>query len=304
LGVTQPYIKVLGPYCPGRLSHLWVMRVIASWVHVYYKALWRRRSRLPRVSELPVESYFRRPPRESGWTRQVVFRPGNVNLLVRQRMNMKANRLAVFALILASIVVLTACSSTETKPTETAKPAAAAQSKDPVLYTGQEAFNKMMLLAKKWAPDALPVRLESSLTSEVTGQGGKSVMWTGYFASASHRAVKKFVCSGSREPSAPPVGVSSSGGEETYSASTNVAALQATFLKTDSDKAYEIAQSHGGDSLIKENAKQPVTYMLYWDARQNIPIWNVVYGKSAEDKDRKAVGVVNATTGSFMGTRK
>src|SRR5258708_10559998 len=79
-----------------------------------------------------------------------------------------------FALSLISVAILTTgCSSTPNNPTENAaeKPALAAptQSKEPVLYTGQEAFNRMMGLALRWSRDAQPARLESVPTSETTG---------------------------------------------------------------------------------------------------------------------------------------
>jgi hypothetical protein len=68
---------------------------------------------------------------------------------------------------------------------------------------GVEAFNHMIGLAMKWAPDAQPARLEAVLTPETTGQNGKATIWRGYFASPGPRAVKTIVCSGSRRPDAP-----------------------------------------------------------------------------------------------------
>ncbi|HKB99431.1 MAG TPA: hypothetical protein VKD23_11650, partial [Terriglobales bacterium] len=82
--------------------------------------------------------------------------------------------------------------------------AAPTQSKEPVLYTGQEAFNRMMGLALRWSRDAQPARLESVPTSETTGQNGKSTVWRGFFASPSRRSTKTIVCSGSHRPDAPP----------------------------------------------------------------------------------------------------
>ena len=87
---------------------------------------------------------------------------------------MKFYRLA-FAVGVISVAVLTAgCGSTENNggPEKPASPAPS-QSKEPVLYTGQEAFNRMMGLALKWSADAQPARLESVLTTETTGQNGK-----------------------------------------------------------------------------------------------------------------------------------
>src|SRR5271157_1482510 len=164
---------------------------------------------------------------------------------------MKLYRLA-FALSVISVAILTAgCSSTENKPSTPEAPAAAAppQSKEPVLYTGQEAFNRMLGLAMKWSPDAQPARLESVLTTETTGKDGKSAIWRGYFASPARRAVKTIVCSGSRRPDAPPFGVSPEGADGAYNAQSASLAFSQYLLKTDTDKAFTMAQQHGGDAI-------------------------------------------------------
>src|ERR1035438_6332413 len=218
---------------------------------------------------------------------------------------MKSYRLA-FALTVVSFAVLTACSSTENKPNEStsATPAAAAppQSKAPALYTGQEAFNRMMGLALKWSVDAQPARLESGLTTETTGQDGKSTVWRGYFASPARRAVKTIVCSGGRRPDSPPFGVSTEGADGAYNAQSAGLIFSQYLLKTDTDKAFAIAQQHGGEAIVKKDAKQPITYVLLKDKQQNIPVWYVIYGTS--ETDRKGIGVINATTGAFVRAAK
>jgi hypothetical protein len=219
---------------------------------------------------------------------------------------MKLYRLA-FALSVISVAILTpGCSSTENKPTESTseKPAAAAQPpiREPVLYTGQAAFNRMMGLALKWSPDAQPARLESVLTTETSGQDGKSTIWRGYFVSPSRRSTKTIVCAGSRRPDAPPFGVSAEGREGAYNADSATLAFLPLLLKTDTDKAFAIAQQHGGEAIVKKDAKQPVTYLLLKDRKQNVPVWYVIYGTS--ETDRKGIGVINATTGAFVSAGK
>ncbi len=219
---------------------------------------------------------------------------------------MKLYRLA-FALSVISVAILTAgCRSTENKPMESTpeKPATAVQPeiKGPVLYTGQAAFNRMMGLAMKWSPDAQPARLESVHTTETTGQDGKSTIWRGYFASPSRRSTKTIICSGSRRPDAPPFGVSAEGREGAYNAEAANLAFLPLLLKTDTDKAFAIAQQHGGAAIVKKDAKQPVTYLLLKDRKQNVPVWYVIYGSS--ETDRKGIGVINATTGAFVSAGK
>jgi len=216
---------------------------------------------------------------------------------------MKFYRLA-FAVGVISVAVLTAgCGSTENNggPEKPASPAPS-QSKEPVLYTGQEAFNRMMGLALKWSADAQPARLESVLTTETTGQNGKSTVWRGFFASPRRRSVKTIVCSGSRRPDAPPFGVSAEGSEGAYNADAANLAFLPLLVKTDTDKAFEITRQHGGDAILKKNAQQPITYLLLKDRKQNVPVWYVIYGTS--EKDRKGISVINATTGAFMSAGK
>ena len=216
---------------------------------------------------------------------------------------MKFYRLA-FAVSVISVAVLTAgCGSTENSggPEKPASPAPS-QSKEPVLYTGQEAFNRMMGLALKWSTDAQPARLESVLTTETTGQNGKSTVWRGFFASPRRRSVKTIVCSGSRRPDAPPYGVSAEGSEGAYNADAANLAFLPLLVKTDTDKAFEITRQHGGDAILKKNAQQPITYLLLKDRKQNVPVWYVIYGTS--EKDRKGISVINATTGAFISAGK
>lgn len=210
----------------------------------------------------------------------------------------------VFTFGVISIAILTAgCSSTENKSTsETPAVTTPPPKKDPQLYTGQQAFNQMMGLALKWSPDAQPARVESVVTTETTGQDGKSTIWRGYFASPSRRATKTIVCSGSRQADAPPFGVSTEGTDGAYDAAAANLAFLPLLLKTDTDQAFTIAQQHGGEALVKKNAQQPVTYLLLKDGRQNVPVWYVIYGTS--EKDRKGIGVINATTGAFVRASK
>jgi hypothetical protein len=219
---------------------------------------------------------------------------------------MKFYRLA-FALSVISVAMLTAgCSSSENKAENSMpeKPAsaAAAPSKEPVLYTGQEAFNRMMGLAMKWSRDAQPARLESVPTTETTGQNGKSAIWRGYFVSPSRRSTKTIVCSGSRRPDAPPFGVSAEGNEGAYNSDAANLAFLPLLVKTDTDTAFQITLQHGGEAILKKNTQQPVMYLLLKDPKQNVPVWYVIYGTS--EKDRKGIGVINATTGAFVSAGK
>src|SRR5215467_10330303 len=156
---------------------------------------------------------------------------------------------AILAALFSSLLMLSACDTTpEPTKTEEAKPT----KKEPSLYSGMQAFNTMHALALKWAPDATPVRLESRVNSESNGQSGKSTVWRAGFISPGRHQLKFFVCSGSRLPDAPPYGVSSDI-ETPYEAAVARMAFPSFLLKVDSDKAYEVAQQHGGENVLKKN---------------------------------------------------
>ncbi len=73
-------------------------------------------------------------------------------------------------------------------------------------------------------------------------------------------------------------------------------------LKSDTDKAFAIAQQHGGDAILKKDAQQPIMYVLLKDPKASVPVWYVIYGTS--ETDRKGIGVINATTGAFVRASK
>ncbi len=214
---------------------------------------------------------------------------------------MKSYRLAFALSVIGVLMLAVGCSSNENKPASET-PAPAPKKAEPELYSGQQAFERMLGLALKWAPDAEPARVESVLNTESTGQGGKSTVWRGYFVSPSRRSTQSFVCSGSRLPDAPPYGVSPEGEQGAYNAQSAGLVFSHYLLKTDTDKAYDVAQQHGGDALLKKDAQQPVTYVLLKDKKLNVPVWFVIYG--ASEKDRKGIGVINATTGDFVSAGK
>lgn len=207
---------------------------------------------------------------------------------------------AAFLILLVTISFM-GCSS---KPAEQSPaPAAAApqQPKPPSLYSGIQAFGCVQGLALRWATDSIPVRLESVLNSESNGQGGKASVWTAAFISPSRRTMKYFTCSGSRLKDAPPYGPSAEN-ETPYAPDVPAMAFQPLFLKIDSDKAFDVAQQHGGDALVKKNPNQVVKYFVLWNPKQRALYWYVMYGESKEKA--AGTGVVNALTGAYLGASK
>ncbi|HZP62435.1 MAG TPA: hypothetical protein VFB28_03390 [Terriglobales bacterium] len=196
-------------------------------------------------------------------------------------------------MVLAMIFVM-GCGST---PSTQSNLSPQVQQKEATLYTAKQCFTSMVGLAQRWQPDALPFHMESELTTEATGQGGKATIWRAMFASQSRGLMKSFVCSGSVDPSAPARGYTSSA-DSPFPPNVPALIFDPAYFQNDSDKAFATSLEHGGSGLLKQNAKQPVTYLLDWDAKQETLLWTVIYGKS--QADRKGQCVINASTGAFI----
>jgi hypothetical protein len=213
---------------------------------------------------------------------------------------MTATRLTLFAAVILMIIMLAGCGSTPSKPATTAQPSAApspSEQKEPVLYTAKQCFTSMVNLAQRWQADALPFHLESELTTEASGQGGKSTIWRAIFASQSRGTMKSFICSGSRLSSAPALGFTSTA-ESAYPPNVPSLMFHPSYFQTDSDKVFATTLEHGAATLIKEDPKQPIIYLLDWDAKHKDLLWQVIFGKGQDD--RKGICVVNAATGAFV----
>ncbi|HYG99622.1 MAG TPA: hypothetical protein VD837_10865 [Terriglobales bacterium] len=205
---------------------------------------------------------------------------------------------SVVVVTLVLIVAFSAC-STE-KPAEPASQQKQQQAtpKPPESHTGREVFQRLYVAARGWAPDVKPFRLQSEPTGEVNGQNGKAAVWRASFASPSRRGLKTYLWSGTGEDR----GVTP-GTEDTYNPNNSATQIfDIAFLKTDSDKAFSVAQEHGGEKLLKKDPKQPVFYVLEWNGSQNKLIWHVIYGTSRQDA--KLAVSVDATIGQFLRVEK
>ena len=104
--------------------------------------------------------------------------------------------------------------------------------------------------------------------------------------------------SGIESPDAPSPGVSPGGQDSLVPTNT----FDVSFLKVDSDKALAVAQQHGGDKILQENADTPVSYLLDWNHGSSTLVWHVIYGSSRNEA--KLVADVDATTGTFIRKEK
>lgn len=191
------------------------------------------------------------------------------------------------SLAVLAFVAMLGCTSGPTSNAPAEKP----QPKAPETVTGSSAFFKCYIAARGWAVDAQPFRVESS---ESKGRDGKAAEWRSGFASAAQHATKSYIWSN---------GDISHGVDDTYNptnSSTQVFNVQ--FLKVDTDKAFAVAQQHGGDKFLEQAPDTPILYVLEWNHQTNELLWHVIYGTDRETAKLRVA--VNASTGEFSRVEK
>lgn len=201
-------------------------------------------------------------------------------------------------LAVVALLLMAGCTSEPAKPAQSEKP----QPKPTDFDTGRVAMQRLYIAARGWARDAEPFRLESQLAPDSKGKDGKADIWRGSFASPAQRSAKPYVWSGTDAADAPSRGVSP-GTEDTYSpTNSSTTVFDIAFLKVDSDKAFEIAQKHGGDKVLEKDPDTPVLYALDWSRATNELIWHVIYGNSRDEAKLRVA--VNASSGDFIRVEK
>lgn len=186
----------------------------------------------------------------------------------------------------AAAIGLLGCDDTPQKP---AKP------KTNEFETGRLALQKMIPAARMWSPDAAPVALASTVTSQTNGHDGKSGLWRATFASRERRKSEPFLWSGMIDAQRKV----DHGIEDTYNPSNrSMQTWDLNFLKVDTDKAFEVAQQHGGKALMEKDPQQPVIYLLDFDAGASQLRWHVIYGDT--ESTAKLTVLVDASSGQFM----
>ena len=184
-----------------------------------------------------------------------------------------------------AVAAMVGCSSAPTTPAEKPQP------KAPETLTGSGAFFKCYIAARGWAPDAQPFRAESSESKSKDGKAGE---WRAGFASVAQHATRSYTWSN---------GDVSHSVEDTYSpTSSSTLIFNVQFLKVDTDKAFAVAQQHGGDKLLEKEPDTPVLYVLDWNRQTNELLWHVIYGTNRETAKLRVA--VNASTGDFSRVEK
>jgi hypothetical protein len=205
-----------------------------------------------------------------------------VNPLTARTLLKKASLL----LLCAGAIVLWGCDD---------NPPPSHQPKTNQLETGRLALQKMIPAARFWSPDAAPIRLASSTTSESNGHDGKAGFWRATFASRARQKSEPFSWSGMADAHR---GVDH-GIEDTYSPNNrSTQTWDLNYLKVDTDHAFEVAQKHGGKELLEKDPKQPIMYLLDFDPGSSQLRWHVIYGDT--ESTAKLTVIVDASSGLFM----
>jgi hypothetical protein len=187
--------------------------------------------------------------------------------------------------------LLAGCSS---EPTSAPAPAAPQPSQT---ETGRFAFQKMLVAARFWSRDAQPIQLASQPLKDSNGHDGKATFWSANFASPSRLKAEQFTWSGTSDPDTPR-GVGHNTEDIFNPANRSTQPFDLNFLKVDSDKAFEMAQQHGGKEMLAKKPAQQVIYLLDFDSRINQLKWHVIYGDSPGNAPLTVI--VDATTGIFV----
>ncbi len=236
-------------------------------------------------------------PRERGAAARLRLKPELRAPLFHRGGAANRVRSALFITSVLTLALLGGCSSPAPKPEAESKPPQP-EVKPPKYETGRVAMQRLSVAAKGWAADVQPFGLESVYTKGAPAKEGKAGVWRAEFASLQRRAAKPYVWSGVDEEGAPERGVSAGPDDDFNPRNPSTQPFDAAFLKTDTDKAFTVAQEHGGKKILDKAPDTAITYRLGWDPRKNELVWHVRYGTSPADA--KLTVAVNASTGVFL----
>ncbi|HMF90728.1 MAG TPA: hypothetical protein VKL40_08805 [Candidatus Angelobacter sp.] len=161
--------------------------------------------------------------------------------------------------------------------------------------TGRFALQKMYPSARLWSPDAQPVNVASSSTTDSTGHDGKSSNWRAVFASRSRQKSQPFTWTGMADASRK----IDHGVEDSYNPNNrSMQSWDPNFLKVDTDQAFSVAQQHGGKQLLEKDPNLGISYLLDFDPASNQLRWHVIYGGSGSSG--RLTVMVDASSGEFL----
>jgi len=190
----------------------------------------------------------------------------------------------------ALMLFLSACSDAP-KTAEVKQPP-----KPPEALTGRQAFQRMYPQARGWAPDALPLQIQSLNLAQVKTEKGKAGAWQVVFVSASLGKTKTYTYSAVEAEGGLHEGVFG-GIAESYTPRGDSSPFQIAAIKVDSDEAYETAAKKSAD-YIKQNPGKPVVFLMELSKRFADVTWRVIWGDSVGTSDYSVF--VDGSTGIYL----
>jgi hypothetical protein len=192
-------------------------------------------------------------------------------------------------------LVLVACEAP--KPAGDASPdvGAKAASAPPQPVSGKTAFWEMYKAAHSWAPDLVPLSLESKSIPGVKNEGGKAAMWTATFGSPSRREARPFSYAVAASPPDVYKGVTVGNTLTWLGPTPEALAFTTSDFAVDSDAAYTTAASQAA-AWQKSHPGTDVSFTLGNAARFKAPVWYLLWG----DKKSGYPVKVDAKSGAIV----
>lgn len=194
-------------------------------------------------------------------------------------------------LAFAALLLLASCSSPEA-----AKPIAAKAIPEPV--TARKAFYRIYGAARMWAPDVMPLRVESMPVEGITPKDGKFGAWRVTFVSQTKGKLKVFTYAVVEASASLHEGVFSIGEDRWSGPKPIEQPFYVQAFQIDSDAALKTAQLKSAQYL-KLNPNKPVFMQLEFTRLYSEAAWRVLWGDSVSTSDHSIY--VSATTGLYMG---
>lgn len=189
--------------------------------------------------------------------------------------------------LLVVVIFLSSCSETP-KVAASADPAAG---KAAAPVSAKAAFWDAYKSARSWAPDLLPISIESKSAAA----DGKAQIWAATFASPTKRQVRVFTYAVAQHPPDLFKGVNVGRIINWGGPSADAMPFSSDDFSVDSEAAYQTALAKA-DSWLKKHPDKPVSLALGNASRFKGPVWYVLWGTQ---KDGYAV-YVSAKTGEVV----
>jgi len=202
----------------------------------------------------------------------------------------------IFGLVLVAAMMVTSGCGSSPKPAADKKEE---PKKEPEAITGRNAFFKVYVTARSWAPDVQCLSVSSIPLEEVKAGPGKAGAWQVTVVSPSKLRKRTYTWSAVEAQGNLHEGVYP-GPEDSFNPNSKTKPFLIAALKTDTDAALKIAEEKSVE-YMKKNPGMRVNYLLELGDRHPNPAWRVIWGDSVGTSGHSVF--VDASTGLYLETR-